>query len=98
MEAWMRVGLNYMRALLHPCLVSDLQTRDVYPHGPAQPILSQPSLPRLRTFRRGPPRDPQPQGAPLSLQTLWADLATETKDTAYVYRMHKPRGGWCSRS
>ena len=29
MEAWMRVGLNYMRALRHPCLVSDLQTRDV---------------------------------------------------------------------
>ena len=41
MEAWMRVGLNYIRALRHPCLVSDLQTRDVYPHGPARAILSQ---------------------------------------------------------
>jgi hypothetical protein len=30
MEAWMRVELNYMRALRHPCLVSDLQTRDVF--------------------------------------------------------------------
>jgi hypothetical protein len=29
MEAWMRVELNYMRALRHPCLVSDLQTRGV---------------------------------------------------------------------
>jgi transposase-like protein len=29
MEAWRRVELNYMRALRHPCLVSDLQTRDV---------------------------------------------------------------------
>src|SRR5215203_5071200 len=74
MEAWMMVGLNYMRALRHPFLVSDLQRRDVYPHGPARAILSQPALPRLRSFGRGPPRDPSPQRAPLSLQTLWADL------------------------
>src|ERR687898_2767461 len=70
MEAWMRVGLNYMRALRHPCLVSDLQTRDVYPHGPAPAILSQPTLPRLWPFGRGSRRDPQPEGAPLSLQAL----------------------------
>src|SRR5215208_2385893 len=74
MEAWMMVGLDYMRALRHPCLVSYLQTRDVYPHGSARAILSQPALPRLRSFGRGPPRDPYPQRAPLSLQTLWADL------------------------
>src|SRR5688572_9203959 len=77
MEAWMRVGLNYMRALRHPCLVSDLQTRDVYPHGPARAILSQPTLPRLRPFRRGSPRDPLPEGAPLSLQALRTDLLRE---------------------
>jgi hypothetical protein len=58
MEAWMKVGLNYMRALRHPCLVSDLQTRDVYPHGPAQAILSQPVLPRLRPFGTGTHSDP----------------------------------------
>src|SRR5215208_6818358 len=77
MEAWMRVGLNYMRALRHPCLVSDLQTRDVYPHAPARAILSQPTLPRLRPFGRESRRHPYSEGAPLSLQALRADLFRE---------------------
>ena len=34
-EGW----VDHMRVLRHPCLVSDLQTRDVYPHGPARAIL-----------------------------------------------------------
>ena len=29
MEPWMKAELNYVRVLRHPCLVSDLQTRDV---------------------------------------------------------------------
>jgi len=86
----MRVELNYMRALRHPCLVSDLQTRDVYPHGPAPAILSQPALPRLWPFGRGPPRDPQPQGAPLSLQALRGRTFSESRGTA-LYLVHKPK-------
>src|SRR5215204_6052686 len=44
------------------------------PHEPAPAILSQRALPRLRPLRRGPHSDPYPEGAPLSLQTLWADF------------------------
>jgi hypothetical protein len=29
MESWTKAELNYVRVLRHPCLVSDLQTRDV---------------------------------------------------------------------
>src|SRR5215208_5050399 len=89
MEAWMMVGLNYMRALRHPCSVSDLQTRDVYPHGPARAILSQPALPRLRSFGRGHLVIHSHKERRYRCKRCGRTF-TETKDTAF-YRMHKPR-------
>ena len=57
MEPWLKAELNYVRVLRHPCLVSDLQTRE-YPHGPAHSMVSQPTLPRLRSYGRGTHSDP----------------------------------------
>ncbi len=62
----------------------------MYPHGPARAILSQPTLPRLRPFGRGSRRDPQPEGAPLSLQALRGRTFSETQGSA-LYRVHKPK-------
>jgi hypothetical protein len=85
----MRVGLNYMRALRHPCLVSDLQTRDVYPHGPARAILSQPALERLRPSGEGHLVIHSHKERRYRCKRCGRTF-TETKDTAF-YRMHKPR-------
>src|SRR5215210_5391320 len=62
----------------------------MYPHGPARAILSQPTLPRLRPLGRGSRRDPQPEGAPLSLQALRPYLLRDPGYSA-LYRVHKPK-------
>src|SRR5215216_4874187 len=64
--------LNNKRVPAKPLLMIEVSKEG--PHEPAPAILSQRALPRLRPLRRGPHSDPYPEGAPLSLQTLWADF------------------------
>src|ERR671913_639967 len=73
MESWTKAEVNYVRVLRHPCLVTDLQTRDD-PHGPAPTMVSQSSLSCLRPSWRGSCRDPLSERMPLPMQELPANL------------------------
>src|SRR5215210_6085716 len=61
-----------MRVHATPLLV--VKASEESPHEPAPKMVPQSTLPRLRPSRRRSHRDPLSEGAPLPMQTLWADL------------------------
>ena len=88
MESWTKAELNYVRVLRHPCLVSDLQTRDVSAWTRANNGVTT-TLPCLRPSWRGSHRDPSKKSAATNASVCRRTF-TETRDTPF-YRMHKPK-------